>query len=135
MLLSDTQALRLWHDVVLEQVRDDLPDLTLRQMAVLLTVYLDPQPHTVRALAEKLNVTKPVITRALNTLGQHGLTRRRRDPDDRRSVLVQRTVKGALFLERLAETIRRAAERVTELPDLDNGELSGTPDGEAGFFG
>ena len=134
MLLSDTQALRLWHDVVLDQVRDDLPDLTLRQMAVLLTVYLEPPPHTVRALAKKLDVTKPVITRALNTLGQHGLTERRRDPNDRRNVLVQRTLKGALFLETLADAIRRAAEAVAELPDLDEPPAP-TPDAGATSLG
>ena len=109
MRLSDMQALKLWHDVVLEQVRDDLPDLSLRQMAVLLTVYLEPPPHTVRGLAKKLGVTKPVITRALNAMGRHELLQRRRDENDRRNVLVQRTLKGALYLEALAEMIREKA--------------------------
>jgi len=115
MRLTDTQALKLWHGVVLEQVRDDLPDLSLRQMAVLLTVYLEPPPHTVRGLAQKLGVTKPVITRALNAMGRHELLERRRDENDRRNVLVQRTLKGALYLEALAELIReKAAEVVGE---------------------
>jgi DNA-binding MarR family transcriptional regulator len=109
MQLSDVQALKLWHEVVLEQVRDELPDLSLRQMAVLLTVYLDPPPHTVRGLAKKLGVTKPVITRALNAMSRHQLLERRRDPHDRRNVLVQRTLKGALYLEALAEMIREKA--------------------------
>jgi DNA-binding MarR family transcriptional regulator len=99
------QALRLWHDVSLALVLDDEPDLSARQITVLITVYLEPQPHTIRALAAKLGVTKPVITRALDTMGRHGLVARRRDPKDRRSVLVQRTVKGALFLERLGDLI------------------------------
>ncbi len=104
------QALRLWHDVALAQVLDDEPDLSVRQMTVLVTVYLEPQPHTVRALAAKLGVTKPVITRALDTMGRHGLVRRKRDPKDRRNVLVQRTVNGALFLERLGDLIIAKAE-------------------------
>ena len=124
MRLSDVQALKLWHDVVLEQVRDDLPDLSLRQMAVLLTVYLEPPPHTVRGLAEKLGVTKPVITRALNAMSRHELLERRRDPHDRRNVLVQRTLKGALYLEALAEMIR---EKAAEL----NGEGAAATDGGA----
>jgi DNA-binding MarR family transcriptional regulator len=99
------QALRLWHDVFLALVRADEPDLSARQMTVLITIYLDPQPHTVRALAGKLGVTKPVITRALDTMGRYGLVTRKRDPDDRRNVLVQRTVEGALFLERLGDLI------------------------------
>lgn len=104
------QALRLWHDVSLALVRGDEPDLSTRQMTVLITVYLEPQPHTVRALAAKLGVTKPVITRALDTMGRLGLVTRKRDPADRRNVLVQRTVSGALFLERLGDiVVARAA--------------------------
>jgi DNA-binding MarR family transcriptional regulator len=99
------QALRLWHDVSLALVRDNEPDLSARQLTVLITIYLDPQPHTVRALAAKLDVTKPVITRALDTMGRHGLVTRKRDPADRRNVLVQRTVNGALFLERLGDLV------------------------------
>jgi len=104
--LTIGQALGLWRDVNLHLVRDEEPDLSLRQVSILLTVYLEAPPHTVRALAQKLNVTKPVITRALDSMGRYDLVSRRRDEDDRRNVLVQRTVKGALYLERLADTIR-----------------------------
>ena len=104
------QALRLWHDVSLALVQDDEPDLSARQITVLMTVYLEPQPHTVRALAAKLGVTKPVITRALDTMGRQGLVARKRDPKDRRNVLVQRTVSGALFLERLGDLIIEKAQ-------------------------
>ena len=62
-----------------------------------------------RGLAERLKVTKPVITRALDAMGRQGLLRRRRDENDRRNVLVQRTLKGALFIERLGDTIAARA--------------------------
>ena len=103
--LRPSQALKLWEDVVFALVRDGEQDLTLRQMAVLLTVYLEPPPHTVRGLAQKLGVTKPVVTRALDTMGNLGLVTRRRDDADRRNVLVQRTVAGALAVERLGDLI------------------------------
>ncbi|MCB1415555.1 MAG: MarR family transcriptional regulator [Phyllobacteriaceae bacterium] len=103
------QALRWWKRVCLEQVLDDRPDLTLRQLTILLTIYLDPPPHTVRGLAARLGVTKPVITRALNAMGAMGLVERRRDERDRRNVLVRRTVEGSLFLEKLSDTIVIAA--------------------------
>ena len=74
-----SQALRLWRDVTFDLVLDGRHDLSARQMAVLLTVYLEPPPHTVRGLAEKLGVTKPVITRALDSMGRLGLLTRRRD--------------------------------------------------------
>ena len=103
--LRPADALAIWHQSCLAQVLDDAPDLTLRQMTILLTVYLETPPHTVRGLAEKLSVTKPVITRALDTMGGHGLVSRRRDDRDRRNVLVQRTVKGAVYLEKLSDNI------------------------------
>lgn len=103
--LRPSQALRLWHDVIFDLVRDEQPDLSARQMAVLLTVYLEPPPHTVRGLAKKLGVTKPAITRALDTMGRMGLLSRRRDEADRRNVVVQRTLAGALAVEKLGDLI------------------------------
>ncbi|MCX5480431.1 MarR family winged helix-turn-helix transcriptional regulator [Kaistia geumhonensis] len=103
--LRPSQALRLWHDVTFDLVRDGEHDLSARQMAVLLTVYLEMPPHTVRGLAAKLGVTKPAITRALDTMGRLGLVTRHRDPADRRNVVVQRTVGGALAVERLGDLI------------------------------
>ncbi len=106
--LKPLQALNLWQQVTLDGVRRDAPDLSARQMAILLSVYLAPPPHTVRGLAEKLNVSKPAITRALDTLGRLDLLKRRRDENDRRNVLVQRTVKGSVFLSEYADLIVRA---------------------------
>jgi DNA-binding MarR family transcriptional regulator len=103
--LRPSQALRLWHDVTFDLVHDDHRDLSQRQIAVLLTVYLEPPPHTVRGLAKKLGVTKPAITRALDTMGRLGLLTRRRDDADRRNVIVQRTLAGALAVERLGDMI------------------------------
>jgi len=103
--LRPSQALRLWNDVTFDLVRDNDQDLTARQMAVLLTVYLEPPPHTVRGLAKKLGVTKPVITRALDTMGRLKLLTRKRDETDRRNVLVHRTLEGALAVERLGDMV------------------------------
>jgi len=103
--LRPSQALKLWHDVTFDLVQDHEQDLSARQLAILLTVYLEPPPHTVRGLAAKLGVTKPVITRALHTMGRLGLVERRTDPDDRRNILVQRTLNGALAIERLGDAI------------------------------
>jgi DNA-binding MarR family transcriptional regulator len=110
--LTTAQALILWHNVALAMVRDDEPDLSVRQMSILLTIYLEAPPHTVRDLAKKLGVTKPVITRALDTMGKLELVSRRRDEKDRRNVLIQRTVKGALYLERLADTIGKFSAKL-----------------------
>ncbi len=105
MIAEPTQALKFWHSVHLAEVHDDSPDLSVRQMAILLTIYLEPPPHTVRGLAAKLKVTKPVITRALNAMGKLELVTRKRDPKDLRNVIIQRTVKGTLFLDKLGDLI------------------------------
>lgn len=103
--LRALQALKLWHDVNLDQVRAGEPDLSSRQIAILLTIYLETPPHTVRGLAARLRVTKPVITRALDTMGKLQLVARRRDEADRRNVIIQRTVAGALAVERLGDRV------------------------------
>ncbi len=109
--LSPSQALNLWHRVVLAQVEEDAPDLTARQMAILLHIYLVPPPHTVRGLASVLGVTKPVITRALDSMGTLGLVDRERDERDRRNVIIKRTVAGALYLEKFGDLIIEHARR------------------------
>lgn len=114
--MNATEALDIWRGAIVESVRRDTPDLTARQMAVLTTVYLNSQPHTVRGLAETLNVAKPAVTRALDRLSDLGLVRRKPDPDDRRSILVQRTVKGSVFLSEFGEMIVKAATENRSVP-------------------
>jgi DNA-binding MarR family transcriptional regulator len=102
-------ALDLWRRVLVESVRRGGPDLTQRQLALLLTVYLTPPPHTVRGIADLLQISKPAISRALDRLGILDFARRKRDDGDRRNVLIQRTVKGAVFLHDFEGLIARAA--------------------------
>jgi DNA-binding MarR family transcriptional regulator len=87
-----------WKQTLVDYVRSGEPDLTNRQMALLMLVYLDPGPHTVRGIARALNVSKPVVTRALNRLGALGYLRRQRDDADKRNIFVARTPEGAEFL-------------------------------------
>ncbi len=93
----------------MELVRRDGPDLSARQLGVFLTCYLDPEAQTVRGLAAKLGVSKPAITRALDRLTEFDLVKRKTDPLDRRSVLVQRTPAGMSFLRELRSVLREAA--------------------------
>jgi DNA-binding MarR family transcriptional regulator len=97
-MMHDT-TLSGWMQTLVGYVRSGQPDLTNRQMALLLLVYLTPGPHTVRGLAHSLGVSKPVVTRALNTLGALGYLRRERDEADRRNIFIAPTDTGAEFLE------------------------------------
>ena len=108
--LNELEALDIWRRAVVAGVRADAPDLSARQMALLLTVYLTPPPHTVRGLAALMKVSKPAITRAVNRLGELQLVRRKTDENDRRSVLIQRTVRGSVFLREYGELIVAAAQ-------------------------
>jgi DNA-binding MarR family transcriptional regulator len=105
LIRDQMDALDLWRRVTVTTVRSDAPDLTARQMAVLMTVRLQPAPHTVRGLAAALNVGKPAITRALDTLSRLGFVQRRRDPKDGRNVFVEGTERGDAFLDQLSRTI------------------------------
>jgi DNA-binding MarR family transcriptional regulator len=103
-------------------VRSGQPDLTNRQMALMMLVYLTPGPHTVRGLAHVLGVSKPVITRALNTLGTLGYLRRVRDEADRRNVFVAQTSIGRDFLERFERNIDQQ-EGTARRPQRERGLL------------
>jgi DNA-binding MarR family transcriptional regulator len=103
------QLVGMLKHTIVTLVRRDGSDLSARQLAVFLTCYLVEGGHTVRGLAADLNVSKPAITRALDRLGELDLARRKVDPADRRSVLVQRTVKGAAFLRDLRSVLSDAA--------------------------
>ena len=102
--MADSQ-LSQWMRALVSYVRSGQPDLTNRQMALLLISYITPGPHTVRSLASQLGVSKPVITRALNTLGSLGYLRRERDDNDRRNIFVAKTDKGAAFLDAFGKSI------------------------------
>jgi len=111
--ISANQALDIWCRAAVDGVRRDAPDLSARQMALLLLVYMTEGPHTVRGLAQNLNISKPAVTRAIDRLTTLEMVRRKSDEADRRSVLVQRTVRGSIFLREYSEIIASAAKNAT----------------------
>jgi DNA-binding MarR family transcriptional regulator len=124
MAISPTpdQLVGILKHTIVTMVRRDGTDLSARQLAVFLTCYLMDGAHTVRGLAADLRVSKPAITRALDRLGELDLARRKVDPADRRSVLVQRTTKGTAFLRDLRTILSESATAVrkgqTATPEL-----------------
>ena len=109
-------GLDLWRRALVGSVAGDGPDLTARQMALMLTVYLTAPPHTVRGLASTLNVSKPAVTRAIDRLSELDFVRRKPDETDRRSILMQRTIKGSVFLRDFGDQIARAGRSVEPEP-------------------
>jgi DNA-binding MarR family transcriptional regulator len=77
-------------------------DLTLRQIAVLYVVAANPTvPSRVRRLANRLNLSKPVISRALHRLKHDGLVSSQRDPNDGRDILIEPTLEGIALINRM----------------------------------
>jgi DNA-binding MarR family transcriptional regulator len=88
-----SDALAIWHRVTLETVLSNGPDLSSRQLSVLMTIYLD-------------NTNQTVKSRALDTLTKYGFVKRAPDPRDRRSIIVMRTSGGILYLQHFADIIQ-----------------------------
>ena len=105
MAMSERQSLDLWRRAVSSYVRTSEPDLSARQQAIFMTIALQPGPHTVRGLAADLNLAKPAVTRALDTLEKAGFVRRRRDEQDLRSVFLERTPDGMAWLRDFSSLI------------------------------
>ncbi|GAB5389345.1 MAG: hypothetical protein Alpg2KO_23130 [Alphaproteobacteria bacterium] len=85
-------------DLLLGHLHRDGMDLTVRQMTILLIVFMQDGPHTVAALSRKLKVPKPAITRSVDRLEREGLVRKVKDKADKRIVHVTRTMTGVRLL-------------------------------------
>ncbi len=110
--LDPKEALALWRSVTLASMTRGQPDLTTRQMAVLMQVYLAEPPHTIRGLSALLKISKPATTRAVDRLATLGYLRRKPDETDRRSILIQRTVAGSVFLREFGDLAAKEAAGV-----------------------
>jgi DNA-binding MarR family transcriptional regulator len=106
---TSDQLIEVLGNTIIALVRRDGASLSARQLGVFLTCYLQDGAHTVRGLAADLHVSKPAITRALDRLGEFDLVKRKTDPFDRRSVLVQRTPTGMAFLRVLRSILAESS--------------------------
>ena len=84
-------AIKWMHDETLDQL-----DLTMSDWHVLNSLRWAGEPYRRKAgeLARRADLTSGAMTSRLDALEKEGLVRRLRDPDDRRSVLVELTSKG-----------------------------------------
>ena len=114
MELSERGGLELWRRAVTASVRSDAPDLTARQQAILMTIALVPGPHTVRGLADHLDIAKPAVTRALDSLSRLDFIRRIKDDNDLRNIFIERTPAGMTYLRSFAGLVMAAASGETD---------------------
>jgi DNA-binding MarR family transcriptional regulator len=106
---SNGALLNLLSQTTVGLVRREGPDLSARQLAIFLICYLENEAQTVRGLAQQLNISKPAVSRGLDRLMEFDLVRRKDDPLDRRSILVQRTPNGHSFLRELRGILKKGA--------------------------
>lgn len=109
--MNINDALNLWYRTTTRSLRELPYDLSQRQLGVLLTVYMSPPPHTIRSLAEQLNISKPAICRAVDALSLLDLLRRKKDEENRRNVFLQRTINGSVFLRDFADIIVQVSQK------------------------
>lgn len=91
---------------IINMVSADGPDLTLRQLAVLLKCHEHadaPGKRTVRNFTVELSIVKPAITRAADRLQGEPFEfiSRKTDPTDRRVVIMTLTAKGKREVARM----------------------------------
>ena len=77
---------------------------------------LAAQPHTLRALAERLGVDPPYVTLMVDDLEKRGLVQRMPHPEDRRAKLVELTAAGRAAAERADAVLYEPPAALREVP-------------------
>lgn len=104
-------ALQFWHESLVQSLHSLPLDLSSRQMAIILHVYISESLHSVKSIYEELDISKPAICRALDVLEQHKLIKRQRDKDDKRNVYIHRTTKGSVYLSEFSDIVIKTMKK------------------------
>jgi DNA-binding MarR family transcriptional regulator len=80
---------------------------------------LATEPHTLRALAERLAADPPYVTLMVDDLERRGLVQRMPHPQDRRAKLVELTAAGRAAARRADEILDEPPPALRELPAED----------------
>jgi DNA-binding MarR family transcriptional regulator len=93
-------------------------DVHLSPGHVQVLIALGRGPHSIRQLAEVVEVSSPAVTQLVNHLEDHKMVQRRHDPSDRRVVLVDYAPGMQDIARRMMEgRRRRIVEAVNSLTD------------------
>jgi DNA-binding MarR family transcriptional regulator len=89
-------------------------DLSFSQLKTLLLLAEHAETLSVKDVAERLGISLPTASRAVDPLVRRGLAQRAEDPVDRRVKRVQTTRKGDRLVERLLAARLRSFERLLD---------------------
>lgn len=90
--------------------------LTYPQYLVMLVLWESPGTHSVKGLADRLDLDSSTLTPLLKRLADAGLVQRQRDSHDERVVRIGLTAQGAALQEQAA-LIQQSVARRTRLGD------------------
>jgi DNA-binding MarR family transcriptional regulator len=103
---------------------DDAPPMTSTQRLTLFEVAVRG-PVRLSELADRMGITAPTASRAVDALVDHGLLERRPDPDDRRAVRIDLTRPGRTQVEERRARAASALEPiVSALSAKDRAQLA-----------
>ena len=91
------------------------------RMEALSTIQRSPEPSAQIAIAKRIGIEGPTLTRMLDALEAEGLVVRRADPTDRRTKLIELTDDGRRALEEITTVAH--AFRASVLKELTDAEL------------
>jgi DNA-binding MarR family transcriptional regulator len=103
---------------------DDTPPMTSTQRLALFEIAVRG-PMRLTELAERMGITAPTASRAVDALVEHTLLERRPDPDDRRAVRIDVTRHGRQQVEERRARAAAALEPIVgALSAKDRGQLA-----------
>jgi DNA-binding MarR family transcriptional regulator len=89
-------------------------ELTFTQFKALMLVAHEPAELSVKDVSDRLGISFPAASRAVEPLVQRGLVERAEDPSDRRVKRVRATKEGDRLVERLIATRIESFEQMLE---------------------
>tara|TARA_Y100000996_G_C22323131_1_gene561232 strand:- start:283 stop:618 length:336 start_codon:yes stop_codon:yes gene_type:complete len=110
MTYSNEKILTPWLLALIEGIKKNEIDFSSRQTALFLSIYLIDENHTIRGLAKSINISKAAVSRAVNSLESLGYVRRIDDKKDSRSIIIQKTVKGKIVLDKFVSRFEKYIE-------------------------
>jgi len=99
------------------------------RMEALSTIERSPEPSAQIAIAKRIGIEGPTLTRMLDTLEAEGLVVRRPDPNDRRTKLIELTDEGRHALAEITRVMNAFRAKVLQsLSDSDLDQVSEVTD-------
>ena len=89
-------------------------ELTFTQFKALMLLAHEPEALSVKDISERLGISFPAASRAVEPLVQRGIVERTEDPVDRRVKRVRTTKDGDRLVERLIATRTESFERMLD---------------------